>query len=643
MASAIIKTGDSPGAFYVLDFPLELNNSDYLRRILCNLTFALRPLYKAALRKQIPWQQDALGQEIAPESIDAYDALKHVSDNVAHYARALGQSADFLLSAVKHLLGARSKLLVHEALGGVDRPFILESFKFAHRLTASSHVVFAQENLDRLQKQFEDHRNSKEERKKKAPRGDRGLSIADINSHDREPEREAALPGYRPKVEVLLELVASYRARNQAQMCRDLQVAMRCLVDHADSLSHLIQSIAKTREEYEIEYAKDQLDTAKKLEQKIQELEAQLQDFRASSTRGYLHLRTEGRAAKKDGVESILQRLLAKLLRDGFEATTFEEAGFTRDLVALRWGPSRTGDSQPSSPPHGRVKGSKARAAPSSGTDTWELRHLLDAGFTVQQLKLAGMGVPPLKAAAFSAQELRAEGYSLPELNCGFTIAELKAAGVSAAEFVAARYHAQSLRDAGFTAQDFKAEDFRAAGVTEQLQVVGFTAAELRLAGFTAPELQRSGFQASKLKIAGFSTEEVHPIGISAKQLLAEGHSGKDLRDAGFSALELKEANAQFSDASTLKALGFSAAEVGEAGFSALALLKARYTYPELALAGITGKQLKEEGCQLRDLKAVGFNAKQLREAGYTAQEIYAVGFGSIDLSLAGIEGPQFR
>ena len=27
------------------------------------------------------------------------------------------------------------------------------------------------------------------------------------------------------------------------------QVAMRCLVDHADSLSHLIQSIAKTREE----------------------------------------------------------------------------------------------------------------------------------------------------------------------------------------------------------------------------------------------------------------------------------------------------------------------------------------------------------------------------------------------------------
>lgn len=82
---------------------------------------------------------------------------------------------------------------------------------------------------------------------------------------------------------------------------------------------------------------------------------------------------------------------------------------------------------------------------------------------------------------------------------------------------------------------------------------------------------------------------------------------------------------------------------MGEAGFSALALLKARYTYPELALAGITGKQLKEEGCQLRDLKAVGFNAKQLREAGYTAQEIYAVGFGSIDLSLAGIEGPQFR
>ncbi|CAE7827948.1 unnamed protein product, partial [Symbiodinium sp. CCMP2456] len=265
-------------------------------RILCNLTFALRPLYKAALRKQIPWQQDALGNEIAPESIDAYDALKHVSDNVSHYARALGQSADFLLSAVKHLLGARSKLLVHEALGGVDRPFILESFKFAHRLTASSHVVFAQENLDRLQKQFEDHRNSKEERKtKKVFSGDRGLFTAEMyNSHDKEQEREAALPGYKPKVEVLLELVAAYRARNQAQMCCDLQVAMRCLVDHADSLSHLIQSIAKTREEYEIEYAKDQLDTAKKLEQKIQEFEAQLQDFRASSTRGYLHLRTEG-------------------------------------------------------------------------------------------------------------------------------------------------------------------------------------------------------------------------------------------------------------------------------------------------------------------------------------------------------------
>merc|ERR1712137_1060157 len=49
LESASQNTGQGSADKQTVEFPYELNNLDYIRRVLSNITFALRPIYKLAV------------------------------------------------------------------------------------------------------------------------------------------------------------------------------------------------------------------------------------------------------------------------------------------------------------------------------------------------------------------------------------------------------------------------------------------------------------------------------------------------------------------------------------------------------------------------------------------------------------------
>eukprot|EP00951_Prasinocladus_malaysianus_P036033 scaffold376006_cov15-Prasinocladus_malaysianus.AAC.1 len=108
------------GEDFALYFPWELNNTDYLRRVLAHVTFALKPIYETAVtcdgiaRMKTGGQS---GQEVEPNDLDSYYALRHIETNLEYYATKLRLTSDLMKDTVQWLKEARNKL-AHESLQG---------------------------------------------------------------------------------------------------------------------------------------------------------------------------------------------------------------------------------------------------------------------------------------------------------------------------------------------------------------------------------------------------------------------------------------------------------------------------------------------------------------------------------------------
>lgn len=273
------------------------------------------------------------------------------------------------------------------------------------------------------------------------------------------------------------------------------------------------------------------------------------------------------------------------------------------------------------------------------------------AGYTLGDLKAAGLDAKALRDCGFSLAELKAAGFSAADLkNAGFTADELKAAGFSAAELKAAGFSAAELKAAGFTAQQlkdagFSAAELKAAGFsTKELKDAGFSAAELKAAGYGAKELNDAGFAAAQLAAAGFTSTELKAVGLAAPltstNIACNPAELKKARDAGVSAQALR---AKGCDLAALKAAGYTAAELRAAGFSAKDLKDAGFTAKDLKDAGFSAAELKDAGFSAAELKAAGFSAKDLKDAGFTAQDLKDAGFNAKDLKDAGFSAAELK
>ena len=184
-------------------FPLELDSTDYLRRVLAQVTKILRPVYHQVIRSgHRPIQKpDDRGRsaDVPVAEIDAYYVLKHVKllrGKPGAYEEQLGQSSQQLQKTAWWLKDARNKL-AHESLGGVSRDYLLEAFASARELAAAARLPDAQDELQRLKTQYEEHRKAKLERADAAAAGtgERGAESETIAMHTCAHTQPAVEPG----------------------------------------------------------------------------------------------------------------------------------------------------------------------------------------------------------------------------------------------------------------------------------------------------------------------------------------------------------------------------------------------------------------------------------------------------------------
>jgi ribosomal protein L13E len=250
---------------------------------------------------------------------------------------------------------------------------------------------------------------------------------------------------------------------------------------------------------------------------------------------------------------------------------------------------------------------------------------LLQAGYSVNELREGGYGTKELRSLGTSCADLKKGGYNASQLlSAGFSVRDLGAARFSVHQLKEAGVALKELREKGH----FSVQQLRAGGcVLKDLIEAGFVVGQLRSAQFSPKELlEEGGLTLVQLRQGGYDAISLKSLVHSAKELKEIGFTAGHGREAGYSVEELKEA-------------GYTAAQLkGTAKFTPEELKKAGCSVVDMKMAGISGFQLKELGfkaSELRDqgnytvhqLKSFGYNPAEMMEAGFSLQQIRDVGF----------------
>ena len=131
------------GTSFILHFPWELNNTDYVRRIVMLVEDTLRPTYDTIVAGGAPRIKDGTGKEVAAP--DSFYLLKHLVQNTAAYARKLGQSELVIKNHASSLKHLRNQL-AHATLGdGFSEAEVRTGFHFAASLASASRLEHVSE------------------------------------------------------------------------------------------------------------------------------------------------------------------------------------------------------------------------------------------------------------------------------------------------------------------------------------------------------------------------------------------------------------------------------------------------------------------------------------------------------------------
>eukprot|EP00873_Tetraselmis_striata_P011628 jgi/Tetstr1/431892/TSEL_021381.t1 len=170
-ARASVLVGSKPHQYVEVAFPWELNNTDYLRRVLGQVTLALRPLYGAAVtRGGCVKVRTGDHHEVEARQADAFYILKHLLENPGYYSEELNMDPEAVEDHAYCLRSARNRLAHEEDdLQGVSWKDLAAAFASAKALAAGARCAFATTNLVRLRRQCEEHAQSKELRRQGQP------------------------------------------------------------------------------------------------------------------------------------------------------------------------------------------------------------------------------------------------------------------------------------------------------------------------------------------------------------------------------------------------------------------------------------------------------------------------------------------
>ena len=286
---------------------------------------------------------------------------------------------------------------------------------------------------------------------------------------------------------------------------------------------------------------------------------------------------------------------------------------------------------------------------------------LFSAGYTRDQVLVAGYSVPALKNEYFTDYEILHAGYSASSLSAYYSIAELLDANYTRAQILNTKYYSvPDLKTAGYLDADilssgypanklsayFSIAQLKAANYSDsQILPSGYSVPDLRTAGYSDSQILGSGYSATKLRTEGnYTIEQLTTAGYTRTQILGAGYTAAQLQIAGYSISELKTVPYSDSviltagfDAIQLQSAGYSASVLRQNGFTVDQLKTTGYTTAQILNAGYTASQLRIANYSIDDLRSgqysdaviltAGFNAGQLRDAGYSASVVRQSGY----------------
>lgn len=118
------------------------------------------------------------------------------------------------------------------------------------------------------------------------------------------------------------------------------------------------------------------------------------------------------------------------------------------------------------------------------------IKHLLQSGARMADIKRAGYTIHQCRRAGLSAIELAHIGFEIPEICTVCGAAEMRRA-------------------------DYKAQELRNYFSDIELKNAGFSASEMRLSGYGVRDLLRLGFNENHIRTAGFSNSELAREGLT--------------------------------------------------------------------------------------------------------------------------------
>jgi len=358
---------------------------------------------------------------------------------------------------------------------------------------------------------------------------------------------------------------------------------------------------------------------------------------------GYPVLPALADSADWPSVEDLLQSLRGVKLDVPVTANSLQDSGYTEDDTSAIFGVS----------------------------EVIPIASLVELGYTLPDLKLAG----------FSATEMRRAGHTAREIyDAMFSIEELKDSGHSAVDLV---QHGVSVEE---LAPVYPVRELRLAQVTaKELHDQGVSLQAMKDAGFSLLELRDVGCSASEAKQLGFSPKELAESGYEVFSPIAHMADWPDVKDAlrllrglrrdnpvtaadffasGYSQTELNSICSVDKPISIdlLRELGYTAADLRAVGLKAGDLLSAGlnsgdmydegFTVPELAEGGSSLNELYSHGVpadqlqtvfSLRELRVVGVSAKQLAARGTEIQALHEAGYSLSELAASGCTAGQAR
>ena len=134
-------TGQGSADKQTVEFPYELNNLDYIRRVLSNITFALRPIYKLAVEAGgcEKARDHFKGEDVEWASASSFEMVHHVKANMGYYLQGdvmMGMDEESLMKLIKWVEEARVDLANPEEVRPLCAAslFPVSAFTFAMQL-----------------------------------------------------------------------------------------------------------------------------------------------------------------------------------------------------------------------------------------------------------------------------------------------------------------------------------------------------------------------------------------------------------------------------------------------------------------------------------------------------------------------------